>query len=329
MLSHFFWIKFEALFRNYNILNRTTYTDCFHFKVARQVPEYLVIIASRTDKNAASTINKTLNQENVKFLPLDLSSIAEVHSFAKSYIGGSYPPIQALILNAALQFPDGVEKTVDGFEKTFAISHIGNTLLFHLLYAQLAENARVVVVSSGTHDPAQKSGLPDAIYNSAEELAHPTPETERYAGRQRYATSKLCNVLWTYALHRRFARLTGKNLTVVSFDPGLMPGTDLVRNEQRKLLQFIWFYILPRVMPLLRILIHHNINTPSESGENMAWLAISSDVEGVSGKYYEKRKTIASSVDSYKEEKQEDLWKWTLENIATEEELQVGAFEIV
>ena len=61
----------------------------------------------------------------------------------------------------------------------------------------------------------------------------------------------------------------------------------------------------------------------------MAWLAISSDVEGVSGKYYEKRKTIASSVDSYKEEKQEDLWKWTLENIATEEELQVGAFEIV
>ena len=287
-----------------------------------------MIIASRTDKNAASTINKTLNQNNVVFLPLDLSSLAGVRTFALLYAAGNYPPIQALILNAALQFPYGVEKTVDGIEKTFAISHVGNTLLFHLLYPQLTHNARVITVGSGTHDPAQKSGLPDAIYNSAEELAHPTPETEKYAGRQRYASTKLANILWTYALHRRVTQVKGKSLTVNSFDPGLMPGTELGRYEKGKLFRFAWYYVLPHVIPLLRLLVNDNINSVSESGENLAWLGISPDVKGVSGKYYEKRRVANSSIDSYNEEKQEDLWKWTLENIATEEELRDRSFEI-
>jgi len=52
----------------------------------------------------------------------------------------------------------------------------------------------------------------------------------------------------------------------------------------------------------------------------LARLAVGEDVEGVSGKYFEGMKQIKSSVESYVEEKQEDLWKWTLKFVAMDEE---------
>jgi NAD(P)-dependent dehydrogenase (short-subunit alcohol dehydrogenase family) len=290
--------------------------------IARQHPELLVIIASRNDPtSAAETINKALNQENTIYLQLDLSSLANIRSFAQTWSTKRFPPIQALLLNAGGQYPEAgsIRKTEDGIETTFGINHVGHALLFHLLVPYLAEDARIIVTSSGTHDPAQKSGLPDAIYNSAEEIAHPTPETVKYSGRQRYATSKLTNVMWTYALHRRFQGIPGKKMTVVAFDPGLMPGTGLAR-EAGSFANWLWIHILPKILPLLRMVLTHNVHTPQVSGANLAWVALSPDVKGKSGVYYEGRKTIKSSKDSYDEKKQEDLWEWTVKNISTSEE---------
>lgn len=261
------------------------------------------------------------------FLPLDLSNLANVRSFVKDFEAKNYPPIQALVLNAGLQFPEGVRYSADGFESTFAINHVGHALLFSLLLPHLADNARIVVTSSGTHDPAQKSGLPDAKYTTAEELAHPTPESAQNAGRQRYATSKLVNVMWTYALHRRLTRVQRKSWTVVAMDPGLMPGTGLAR-ESGAFLRFLWIQLMPRMLPLLRLLVSSNVHSPKESGAALARLAVSKDVEGSSGVYYEGQRKIKSSEDSYDEKKQEDLWEWTLKNIATNED-EARSFEIV
>lgn len=285
--------------------------------IARQHPDYLVVLVSRTDLDqAAQKINQTLKQDNVAFLSADLSSTNNVRNLVGNWTNAKFPPIKALVLNAGLQFPGGVQKTDEGIEKTFAINHVGHALLFHLLWPHLAPDARVVVTASGTHDPAQKSGLPDAIYNSAEELAHPTPETEKYAGRQRYATSKLVNVLWTYALHRRLQQYAPeKHITVTAFDPGLMPGTGLVRDASF-LVRFIFTKILPHLIPLLRRVAIENTHTPQESGEALARLAIGDDVKGVSGKYFEGKKEISSSKDSYVVEKQDDLWQWTVEYLA-------------
>jgi len=289
--------------------------------IARQHPEYLVVLASRSDRDSAATsINNTLRQKNVTFLPLDLSKPASVRSFVKDWDTKNFPPIQALLLNAGLQFPDGVVETDDGMESTFAVNHFGHALLFHLLSPHLADKSRIVITASGTHDPAQKSGLPDAKYTTAEELAHPTPESAKNVGRQRYATSKLVNVMWGYALHRRFARISEKKkASVISFDPGLMPGTGLAR-ESPAYLQWIWNHLLPRIIPLLRRLISPNIHLPQESAASLARLAVSPDLEGVSGVYYEGKKEIKSSDASYDEEKQEDLWEWTVKNAATDEE---------
>ncbi|KAF7503550.1 hypothetical protein GJ744_003623 [Endocarpon pusillum] len=245
-----------------------------------------------------------------------------VRAFAAEYADRKYPKIQALVLNAGLQFPNGVTYTKDDVESTFAIKHVGQALLFHLLRQHLAEKASNVITASGTHDPAQKSGLPDAEYTTAEELAHPSAQSATNSGRQRYATSKLCNVMWTYALDKRLiaaAARGGERYTVNAFDLGLMPGTDLAR-EALAISPWKWKKVLPRMIPLLRRLVHPNIHSPEESGIALARLAVGEDVTGVSGVYFEGTKKINSSVESHVVGKQEDLWYWTVKHVARDGE---------
>lgn len=290
--------------------------------IARECPHYQIIIASRSDPEAsAEGMNKLLNQENIKFLRLDLSSLSQVRAFAEDWETNQFPPIQSLVFNAALQFPRGVEYTEDGFEKTFAVSHIAHALLFSLLRLHLAETARIMIVSSGTHDPAQKTGLPDAKYTSAEDLAHPCPLSAKENGRQRYASTKLANILYMYALQRRFSSVnekSGQHWSVTSMDPGLMPGTGLARGASR-VEKLLWLRVLPSILPLLRLLISPNIHTPQESGAALARLAAGDDVEGVSGVYYEGVKKIRSSEASYDRAKQDDLWRWIVDTTARDD----------
>jgi len=86
-----------------------------------------------------------------------------------------------------------METNEEGYEKTFTINHLDHALLFHLFTPYLTPNAL------GTHAPifTRKNGLPDAAFTTAEELAHPNPETAHPKGMQRYNSSKLANVLWT------------------------------------------------------------------------------------------------------------------------------------
>ena len=286
--------------------------------LAKQYPQYRLILTSRTDKDdAANSINKALRYNNAQFIPLDLCSLKKVRAFVGDYSSKEYPPIKYLLLNAGLQLLDGVEYSEDNIEMTFAINHVGHALLFYLLRPYLAEDCRIVITSSGTHDPAQKTMVPDAKYNTAEELAHPTAETAKNHGRQRYSTSKLCNVMWTYALHKRLTnnKPGNYNWSVSSFDPGLMPGTGLARDAS-PVTRFVWLRILPRLIPLLRLAISTNIHQPKDSGAALAKLAMSD--EG-NGEYYEGLKAIKSSDASYDIKKQEDLWEWTLKTVAKDE----------
>ncbi|GJC81040.1 WW domain-containing oxidoreductase [Colletotrichum liriopes] len=294
-------------------------------KIAKDHPEYLVVIAARSDKShAADAINESLGQSNTIFMPIDLGDSGSVRRFARDWIADSTKPrIQALVLNAALQFPAALTLTNEGVEKTFAVSHVGHAVLFHLLCPHLATGARVVLTSSGTHDPKQKSGVPDAEYHSAEELAHPPQSEADMPGRKRYSTTKLCNVLWTYALARHLAeRVPERRIAVNAMDPGLMPGTGLAR-EGTAFEQWLWNSVLPHMLGLLRIIFKPNVHTPAESAAALARLAVGSDVEGVTGKYLEGLREIRSSDDSYLVSKQEDLWNWTINYVAQGDEGEV------
>lgn len=288
--------------------------------IARQHPEYQIIISARSDKqNAVASLNNQLATKNVIFLPIDLGNLADVRRFADEYKSKSFPPLKALVLNAGMMSPGPYRKTVDGYEAHFGVNHVGHAMLFHLLFDQLAADARVVITASGTHDPAQKTGVPDAKYTTAEELAQKPTEDVKDAGMQRYSTSKLVNVLWSYALARRLEKLSDKHISVLTFDPGVVPNTGLLR-ESGTVIRFLAAHLLPKIFWLLRLFMGPNVHTPKESGGALARLAIGKDVEGVSGKYFEGRKEIMSSAVSYDVGKQEDIWAWTVRACAKDDE---------
>lgn len=147
-------------------------------------PEALILLGSRSDpSSAAAQIKTSLSQNNVLFSPLDLGDFTSIRTFVTHFTNANYPLLTNLLLNAALQFlGDEITKTASGFEATFGILHAGHALLFHLLYPLLAPSARILIMSSGTHDPEQKSGMPDAVFTSSEEIAHPSAESAKNAG---------------------------------------------------------------------------------------------------------------------------------------------------
>lgn len=105
--------------------------------------------------------------------------------------------------------------------------------------------------------------------------------------------------------------------SVTAMDPGLMLGTGLTRDSS--FVHFLNTQLLAPLAPLFKWLLSQPVNTPKEPGLALAKLAVGNDVQGVSGKYYEGLKQIDSSKDSYDQAKQDDLWHWTVNFVAQDE----------
>ncbi len=246
---------------------------------------------------------------------LDLASFDSIRSFSmqlkERLLAGELPPLHGLVCNAGTQGARTLTK--NGFEGTFGVNHLGHYLLVQLLLPLFSTPARIAVVSSGVHDPAQLEGVPGAgpppAWNSPFELAKGVmgPEAanddEKADRFRRYATSKLANLYFTYALAAKLP----KGITVNAFDPGLMPGTGLAR-EYTGFMKFLWDHIMPKMLPLLRLLIVKNIHSPEESGAALARLINDPQLAIVNGKYFEGTRQIASSPESYNKKRADELW---------------------
>lgn len=262
-------------------------------------PSWHVVFAVRDIRRGADAVARIGQPQRCTVLELDLASLKSVRAFAGKLRAASLPPVHAVVCNAGLQVVSGTELTADGVEMTFGVNHLGHFALVRELLDVLAHPARIVVVASGTHDPAKFTGMPSPKYTTAEQLAHPD-QSESPDGRRRYTTSKLCNVLYAYELDRR---LDGgaEGVTVNAFDPGLMPGSGLARDYSR-MGQLAWRY----VFPLLRVL--PNVNSTRTSGARLAALVWDPRFDGVTGTYFEGKRPIKSSTDSYDREIALDLW---------------------
>jgi protochlorophyllide reductase len=178
--------------------------------------------------------------------------------------------LAGIACNAGLQAGGPLRRSADGHELTFATNHLGHFLLVHELLGLLAPGAAVVSTASGTHDPADRLArrfrFRGAVFPGAEavargELDGSVPEKQR--AMDRYATSKLCNVLFAYAMA---ARVPASAARFLAFDPGLMPGTGLARDLSAPE-RFAWSY----AMPLLRFFVP-GVSSPARSGAALAKL---------------------------------------------------------
>ena len=201
--------------------------------------------------------------------PLDLSRMDSVRAFVATLPD---EPISHLILNAGGQTPSAKGRTADGFETTFATNHLAHYLLLRLLMPRLAPQARIVITSSGTHDPREKTGVPPPRHADAYRLAFPERETRQersdlIAGMRAYSSSKLCNVMTA-----RFLAQTPEALSlgwrVFAYDPGATPGTRLVRHHSWVIRNLIW-PILPLIVPMSSA-----FNTVQAAGRGLAELSL-------------------------------------------------------
>ena len=213
---------------------------------------------------------------------------------------------------------------------TFGVNHLGHFLLVNLLLKKLATPARIVFVSSDTHDSSKTTGMPAPYWRNPQLMAYPTKDPKLknknigMVGRTAYTTSKLCNLLCAYELSRRLQQqgisTPDQPITVNVFNPGLMPGSGLARDYTITA-KFVWHYILPILCKFVP-----NVSTMEESGKALARLITAPELVNVTEKYFSGFNMINSSVESYDENKAEQLWNASVELTqlnSTESVLQV------
>jgi len=242
-------------------------------------PARTVVLAVR-DTAAGERVAADLGPATVLVRALDLSRLDDVAAFTVADL----PPLTGVVANAGIQHRCGTATTPDGFESTFAVNHLAHALLVDRLLPGLADDARIVFVASGTHDPTfrRNGGFPAPAW-PADDPADLAEPGEQPGGRPRYAASKLANVLYARALAARLHAAGRTGLRVNSFDPGLMPGSDLAREYPRAA-RWAW----GNVMPALTFL--PGISTTKRSGADLAALVVDPALADLHGEYVVRRR---------------------------------------
>jgi retinol dehydrogenase-12 len=181
-----------------------------------------VVLAGRSLERCqalAAELRRPSDGDRIEVLALDLADLASVRAAAEQLIarGGR---IDGLINNAGVAGARG--RTCNGFELAFGVNHLGHFLFTRLLEARLRESApaRVVNVSSDAHRRITGIDFPA--------LREPT---RTRTGLYEYGVSKLCNILFTREIARRWA---GSGITAYALHPGVI-ATDIWRSVPQPL----------------------------------------------------------------------------------------------
>lgn len=209
----------------------------------------------------------------------DLSTISEMKRVAHE-IAAVEPHIDVLINNAGALFSSR-QLTSDGLEKTFAVNHMSYFVVTQGLADVLraTPGARVVNTSSDAHK-GRRLDLNDL--QSAKD----------YSGFPVYGRSKLCNILFTRELARRWQD-TG--VTVNCLHPGFVAtrfGDQSGGTFQRLIGMAKWFAI-----------------SPEKGAETIVYLASSDAVAKETGGYFYKCKRVNPTSEAQNDATARKLWE--------------------
>jgi NAD(P)-dependent dehydrogenase (short-subunit alcohol dehydrogenase family) len=216
--------------------------------------------------------------------------------------------VDILVLNAGIaQGATGAgETSKDGYEIVFATNHLGHFAIFQQLRQLLAQSqGRVVTVASMVHKQGRLNLDRVAV-------ADPTSST-----RDLYNTSKLCNILFSYELHKRynqyvkiwnFALSSAQNFSLpysvgiksYCLSPGLVK-TNLFRHFNFKKLTPATLLFGLIILPLIG-------RTPEQGAQTVLYCCMA---DAASGKYYNNCKEQMSSKETSDENLARQLWDYS------------------
>ena len=241
----------------------------------------VVMVCRNKDRGqeALAWVQQESGNSSVRLFLADLSSQASIHRLATDF-KALYPALHVLINNAGI-IPRRRILTEDGLETQFAVNHLAYFLLTALLLDVLKAGApaRIINVSSQLHGRAP--------------LDFDDLQSERSYNRVLvYARTKLANVLHSYELARM---LEGTGVTANCLHPGLV-ATNLLADATG----------LPRA---IRFAVRVVRASPEAGARTSLYLATSTEVEGVTGKYFARQRAVPSSKASYDQPAARRLWR--------------------
>ncbi|MEO7205199.1 MAG: SDR family NAD(P)-dependent oxidoreductase [Steroidobacteraceae bacterium] len=208
----------------------------------------------------------------------DLSRIFECKRVAAE-IAAAEPRIDVLINNAGALFGTR-QLTADNLEETFATNHMAYFVLTLGLKASLfaAAPARVVSTASGAH----KGYTLDFDDLQAE---------KGYSAIRAYGRSKLCNILFTRELARRWS---GNGVTANCLHPGFV-ATRFGDGSGGFLSSVV------RIAKLFAV-------TPEKGAETIVYLASAPDVAALNGEYFYKCRPATPTAGGRDDAAADRLW---------------------
>jgi NAD(P)-dependent dehydrogenase (short-subunit alcohol dehydrogenase family) len=246
-----------------------------------------VILVGRNKSKCQATLEEirrnisiNTNKNQVSYLLADLSSQASIHQLANEFLE-TYESLDILVNNAGVFLSRRIP-TVDGIEYTFAVNHLAPFLLTSLLFERIKASSpsRIITTSSVAHRGA---------YINFDNLQF---ERGRYNGVEAYRQSKLANILFTKELARRSR---GSGVTSNCFHPGGVR-TNLVQSSA-------WYY------RLIWAIINPFLANPKKGADTAIYLASSSEVAEISGKYFVNKKPVIPSKLADDHDTAARLWK--------------------
>ena len=238
----------------------------------------VVIVGRSPDKTAA-----VATELGVPFHVADYANLSQVRRLADE-LQQAHPRIDVLANNAGGIMGDRT-MTVDGFEKTFQVNHLGGFLLTELLMPTLvASRATVIQTASAAAKLFSRFDIDDL-------------QNERdYSPQKAYGNGKLENILFTRELQRRHG---ADGISAVAFHPGVV-ATNFA-SDTTHLMRFI--YHTPVVNRLFT-------TSPDKGADQLVWLATATPgTDWEPGAYYEKRQVTTSALAAHDDTLAHALWE--------------------
>ncbi len=228
-----------------------------------------VITANRSSLKAeetAAAAGLPVNRpRQLQHRQIDLGDLESVRKGVKNLLASLDEPLDALVCNAAVYLPRLKKplRSPQGYEISMATNHFGHFLLIQLLLENLSkssrpvwqgrtwgmESSRVVILGTVTANnkelggkipipaPADLGDLSGFEQGFGDPIA--MASGKRFKPGKAYKDSKLCNMITTQELHKRYK---SSPILFSSLYPGCVANTRLFRNTP-KLFQWLfpWF----------------------------------------------------------------------------------------
>ncbi len=246
---------------------------------------YLVCRNQTKGEQVIQEIKNTIGNDKLHLLLCDLSSLSQVRKTAQDFIRLN-KQLDLLVNNAGI-INTKRRLTQDNYEEMFAVNHLAHFLLTNLLLVSMSDSARIVNIASGAHILIRGINFGDINFQKGFKML------------KVYGHSKLANLLFSYELAKR---LKNTKITVNAVDPGEV-STGL--GQQNKGFSSILYWVMKPF-----------IQSPEKGAYTSIYVATSSKLKGVTGKYFRDCKEKEPKPWAKNDEMANKLWTVSLKMVS-------------